>query len=249
MQKTKITALTAYDASFAKIFDECGIDIILVGDSLGNVIKGCENTLCVSMQDMIYHTKSVAKAKKNTLIIADMPSKSYDNPKIALNNAKSLIDAGADMIKIEGGSEYTEVFQIFQQHRIRVCGHLGLLPQSVETMGYKVQGKNENEATKITKDAILLEKLGVEYIVLECVPSQLAEHITQQLQIKTIGIGAGVGTDGQILVSYDMLGITSGKLPKFVKNFGENCSVIEATQNYINAVKTLTFPSEKQSYT
>jgi 3-methyl-2-oxobutanoate hydroxymethyltransferase len=246
--QTKLTALTAYDSSFAKLFDECGIDIILVGDSLGNVIKGCENTLCVTMEDIEYHTKSVVKSCENALVIADMPAGSYDNPQLALTNAKRLIACGAKMIKIEGGIEFKEVFQIFKDNNIRVCGHLGLLPQSVETMGYKVQGKNQADAEYITNEALFLESMGVEMVVLECIPSDLAANITNKLTIQTIGIGAGSGVDGQILVCYDMLGITSGKLPKFVKNFGRDFGVIQATKNYIQEVKDLSFPSEKYSY-
>jgi 3-methyl-2-oxobutanoate hydroxymethyltransferase len=249
---TKLTALTAYDASFAKIFDACGIDIILVGDSLGNVIKGCENTLCVTMEDVEYHTQNVAKSCENALIIADMPANSYNTPKQALANAQRLLGAGASMIKIEGGKQYNDVFQIFKKHNIRTCGHLGLLPQSVETMGYKIQGKTQHEAELITQDALFLESIGVELLVLECIPSGLAKDITQLLTINTIGIGAGPYTNGQILVSYDMIGVTSAipsaKLPKFVRNFGEHCGVIQATRDYIDAVKNLKFPNTRHSY-
>lgn len=244
----KLTALTAYDYSFAKIFDECGIDIILVGDSLGNVIKGDENTLKVTINEMIYHTKNVAKGVTNALIVADMPYLSYENPDLALTNAKKLLDSGANMIKIEGGVEYKAVFEAFAKNNIRVCGHLGLQPQSVATMGYKVQGQTDGSASEILENAILLEKLGVEILVLECIPSKLADSITNTLKIKTIGIGAGLATNGQILVGYDMLGITSGKIPRFVKNFGKDCSVIQATKNYINEVKKLQFPNSENEY-
>jgi len=244
----KLTALTAYDYSFAKLFDSCGVDIILVGDSLGNTIKGCENTLCVSMSDMVYHTKNVAKGCKNSIVIADMPYLSYENKEEAIINAKQLIKVGADMVKIEGGEKYTEIFKEFTKHNIQVCGHLGLQPQSVKTMGYKVQGQSKNEAAQIVKDAILLENLGVKMLVLECIPTELAKNITEQLTIKTIGIGAGKEVDGQILVGYDILGITSSKLPKFVKNFAKNCGVKEATKNYIDAVKNIDFPDKKYSY-
>ena len=244
----KLTALTAYDSSFAKIFDRCGIDIILVGDSLGNVIKGDDNTLSVSMNEMIYHTKNVVKVCNNATIITDMPYLSYENAAQALNNAQDLINAGADMVKIEGGERYLNIFKIFKKNNIRVCGHLGLQPQSIQTMGYKVQGRDKKRADEIIKDAIILEKSGIELLILECVPSELAKKITKLLTIKTIGIGAGLATNGQILVSYDMLGITSGNIPKFVKNFAQDCNITDAVKKYIDAVQKLEFPTIDHSY-
>ncbi|MBL6977077.1 MAG: 3-methyl-2-oxobutanoate hydroxymethyltransferase, partial [Candidatus Thioglobus sp.] len=189
----KITCLTAYDASFAKLFDECGVDMILVGDSLGNVIQGGENTLGVSMEDMIYHTRIVAKCVQKALLIADMPYQSYTNSEQTLENAQRLMRSGAQMVKFEGGSEHEASFKILQANNIPVCGHLGLQPQSVIEMGgYKVQGRDDASAEKILADALLLESLGVSVLVLECVPAQLAAKISQQLSIPTIGIGAGV---------------------------------------------------------
>ena len=249
-QGKKITCLTAYDASFSKLFDECGIDTILVGDSLGNVIQGGENTLAVSMDDMIYHTKSAAQGVKTALLISDMPYQSYTNSQQALDNAKLLISAGGEMVKFEGGSEHKDIFQILQNNNIPVCGHLGLQPQSVIEMGgYRVQGKDKKGAQKIIDDALALESWGVEVLVLECIPAELAKQISQALSIPTIGIGAGVDCDGQVLVSYDMLGITQGGTPKFVKNFlTESGDIKTAVNNFISAVKQQEFPSDQHSY-
>jgi len=228
----KITCLTAYDSSFSQLFDECGVDIILVGDSLGNVIQGGENTLGVTMEDMIYHTQSVAKGIKGALLIADMPYQSYDNAKQTLANAQRLIDAGAQMVKFEGGQEHKDSFKILQANNIPVCGHLGLQPQSVIEMGgYKVQGKDEASAKRIIDDALALEAWGVQTLVLECIPAALAKQVSQALSIPTIGIGAGTDCDGQVLVSYDMLGINTGHLPRFVKNFLQGNDNIQAAVN------------------
>jgi 3-methyl-2-oxobutanoate hydroxymethyltransferase len=243
---SKLTALTAYDYSMAKIFDSCEIDIILVGDSLGNVIKGEENTLNVSMTEMIYHTTNVARGVNNALLIADMPYQSDDNKEKALTNAKSLIAAGAEMVKIEGAK--FDIISHLIANNIRVCSHLGLEPQSIRTMGLKVQGRDDDSANTILNNALQLEKLGVELLVLECIPYELAKKITNTLsQTKTIGIGAGNQTDGQILVGYDMLGISENNA-KFVLNFGKNTNVLTATQNYITAVKNGDFPDKEHSY-
>ncbi|SHN94159.1 3-methyl-2-oxobutanoate hydroxymethyltransferase [bacterium endosymbiont of Bathymodiolus sp. 5 South] len=244
----KITCLTAYDASFASVFDKCGVDIVLVGDSLGNVIKGNENTLGVSMNDMLYHTQAVAKGTNQALLISDMSYQSYTSAKQTLENAKCLMSAGAQMVKFEGGSEHESSFKILQDNNIPVCGHLGLQPQSVVEMGgYKVQGKDESDAQRILEDAKALEGWGVKTIVLECIPAKLGKKISQSLNIPTIGIGAGVDCDGQVLVSYDMLGITQNP-PKFVKNFLTSGSITSATDDFIQAVKNQTFPTDKHSY-
>ncbi len=244
----KITCLTAYDASFAQVFDECGIDSILVGDSLGNVIKGDENTLSVSIKDMIYHIQAVAKTCNKALLIADMPYKSYQTSEQTLKNANLLLDAGAQMVKFEGGYEHKASFKALQNNSIPVCGHLGLQPQSVIEMGgYKVQGRNKNDAQRILDDAKALEIWGVKAILLECIPASLAKQISEQLSIPTIGIGAGVDCDGQVLVSYDMLGITKNTT-KFVKNFLSNGSIESATKDFIQAVKNSTFPTNKYSF-
>jgi 3-methyl-2-oxobutanoate hydroxymethyltransferase len=246
----KITCLTAYDYSFARLFDACGIDIILVGDSLGNVIQGGENTLNVSMEDMVYHTHSVAKACQKSLLIADLPYHSYQTPKQALENAKRLIDQGADMIKLEGACGFEAHFANLNQADIAVCGHLGLQPQSVLEMGgYRVQGKDTQGAQRILTDAQLLESWGAQALVLECIPSELGKKISQKLSVPTIGIGAGVDCDGQVLVSYDMLGINTGYLPKFVHNFLlESKDIPSAVSAFKTAVKQGVFPNKSNSY-
>ena len=245
-----ITCLTAYDASFAGLFDQCGIDVILVGDSLGNVIKGDENTLGVTIDDMCYHTQAVANKIQNSLLIADMPYQTYSNPNDAIKNANLLLKAGAQVIKIEGGEECEAVFKSFQDEQIPVCGHLGLQPQSIQELGgYKVQGREEASAQKILKDAKLLEELGVEVMVLECIPTKLGKEISESISIPTIGIGAGNYCDGQVLVSYDMLDINLGRKPKFVKNFMTgNSSIEEAVKLFISEVKSRKFPSADYSY-
>ncbi len=246
----KITCLTAYDSSFSSVFDTCGVDVILVGDSLGNVIQGGENTLGVTMEDMIYHTQSVAKGIQDALLIADMPYQSYESADQTLSNAQRLIDAGAQMVKFEGGQEHKNSFEILQVNNIPVCGHLGLQPQSVIEMGgYKVQGKDETSAKRIIDDALALESWGVKTLVLECVPAVLAKQISQAISIPTIGIGAGVDCDGQVLVSYDMLGINTGHSPKFVRNFiKENNDIQGAVDAFIKAVKCQSFPDDEYSY-
>ncbi len=243
----KITCLTAYDASFAQLFDACGVDSILVGDSLGNVIQGHENTLSVNMQAMLYHTQSVARGVKHALLISDMPYQSYTNAEQALANAQRLMQAGAHMVKLEGGREHKACFNSLQDNNIAVCGHLGLQPQSVLTMGYKVQGKNQHDAQTILDDAKALESWGVKAIVLECVPASLGKQVAQSINIPVIGIGAGVDCDGQVLVGYDMLGITQHP-PKFVKNFLTNGTPKSATKAFIQAVKNQQFPTDAQSY-
>jgi 3-methyl-2-oxobutanoate hydroxymethyltransferase len=246
----KISCLTAYDASFAKLIDSCGVDLILVGDSLGMVVQGGENTCSVTMSEMVYHTKAVARVCEKALIIADMPYQSYDDLSAALENAKQLISAGAQMVKLEGGTERQEVIQILVANEIPVCGHLGLQPQKVKkAIDYKIQGKDKNSAEIIIEDALLLESLGVSTLVLECVPSSLAKLVSKQLSIPTIGIGAGKYCDGQVLVCFDMLGITQGKLPRFVRDFTVDTNGISmAIKAFVRAVKNQSFPSEKESY-
>ena len=246
----KITCLTAYDASMAKLLDQSGIDAILIGDSLGMVIQGGENTRSVSIDDMIYHTSIVSSSCNDALIIADMPFASYDNPKDALDNARALIDVGARMVKIEGGSENSEVIKTLISNNINICGHFGLQPQMViNSDEYRVQGRDENSAKKIIKNAVLLESLGVSALVLECIPSDLAQTVTEKLTIPTIGIGAGADCDGQVLVSFDMLGITSGKQPRFVRNFLNNQNTIsDAIEAFVMEVKAGTFPNQSESY-
>ena len=246
----KIACLTAYDASMAKLIDKCGVDVVLIGDSLGMVVKGHKNTRSVTMQDMLYHTEIVANSCQQALVIADMPFMSYESSELALKNAQNLINVGADMVKIEGGQEHEEVFSVLSSNKINVCGHLGLQPQMVtDSSEYKIQGKDEHSAGIILSDALLLESLGVSAIVLECVPSALAKKVSSKLVIPTIGIGAGKYCDGQVLVSYDMLGITQGKLPRFVRNFVATEGMIPlAISAFVKEVKAGTFPSTSESY-
>ena len=249
-QGQKISCLTAYDASMAKILDQSGVDAILIGDSLGMVVQGGENTRSVSINDMIYHTSIVSDSNSNALVIADMPFASYDSSDDALKNAKSLIDAGARMVKIEGGSEHSDVIKTLISNNINICGHLGLQPQLViKSDDYRVQGRDDSSAQTILNNALLLESLGVSVLVLECIPSDLAKTISEKLTIPTIGIGAGVHCDGQVLVSYDMLGITTGKQPRFVRNFLSNqITISDAVESFVVEVKKGTFPSESESY-
>jgi len=246
----KITCLTAYDASMAKLIDDCGVDVVLIGDSLGMVIQGYKNTRSVTMQDMLYHTEIVANSCQQALVISDMPFQSYDSSELALINAQNLVNAGADMVKIEGGQEHEEVFRVLSSNNVNICGHLGLQPQKVrESSEYKIQGKDENSAKLILSDALLLESLGISSLVLECIPSALAKEVSSKLNIPTIGIGAGKDCDGQVLVCYDMLGITQGKLPRFVRNFVSAKGTIPlAISAFVKEVKAGTFPSTSESY-
>ena len=246
----KITCLTAYDSSIAKLIDNCGVDVVLIGDSLGMVIQGHKNTRLVTMQDMLYHTEIVANSCQQALVIADMPFQSYDSGELALINAQNLVNAGADMVKIEGGQEHEEVFRVLSSNNINICGHLGLQPQMVtESSEYKIQGKDKNSAELILNDALLLESLGISSLVLECIPSALAKEVSSRLNIPTIGIGAGKDCDGQVLVCYDMLGITQGKLPRFVRNFVSTEGTIPlAISAFVKEVKAGTFPTTSEGY-
>ncbi len=259
-QGEKIAVLTSYDASFTTRIEQAGADVILVGDSLGGVIHGQATTLSVTMDDMLYHMRHVAHARQQTLLIGDMPYHSYENKQMALENAKRLMDAGADMVKLEGAGigagSVAESIEHIIKNNIPVCGHLGLLPQSVEELGgYKVQGREQAAAEKMLADAKHLESIGVDMIVLECIPAALGKTISNAINIATIGIGAGVECDGQVLVLYDLLGITPGKLPKFVKNFLATASaennenlIVNAIKDFVIAVKQNQFPTAEQSY-
>jgi len=202
------------------------------------------------MQDMMYHTEIVTSSCQKALMIADMPFKSYDSSELALINAQNLINAGADMVKIEGGQEHEEVFRVLSSNNINVCGHLGLQPQMLtDSSEYKIQGKDESSAKIILNDALLLESLGISSLVLECIPSLLAKEVSSKLNIPTIGIGAGKECDGQVLVCYDMLGITQGKIPRFVRNFVATEGTIPlAISAFVKEVKAGTFPSSSESY-
>lgn len=248
----KITMLTAYDYSTAKLIDEAGINSILIGDSLGNVILGYEDTLSVTMEDMLHHTRAVARGAKNALVVADMPFMSYQTSVYdAVVNAGRLIKEGrAQAVKLEGGAAVCEQIRAIVNASIPVVAHLGLTPQSINAFGgYKVQGKSEEAAKKLISDAKAIEEAGAFALVLECVPAKLAELISQIISIPTIGIGAGAGCDGQVLVYQDMLGMFSDYTPKFVKKFaniGE--AMTQAFREYINEVKSGTFPAEEHGY-
>lgn len=246
----KITCLTAYDASFASVIDQAGIDIVLVGDSLGMVIQGQNSTLPVTLDDMVYHCQLVARGKQKALLIADMPFMSYSTPKIAFESAARLMREGqAEMVKLEGAWA-AETIEMLVERGIPVCGHLGLTPQSVYQLGgYRVQGRAEIEAQRLREEALLLQSAGASLIILECIPGNLAAEITASLRIPTIGIGAGKDCDGQVLVLYDMLGITVGKKPSFSKDFLlGNGSVSVAIEAFIQAVKNGTFPGPKHTF-
>lgn len=248
--KEKIACLTSYDGSFAKIQDETGVDVLLVGDSLGMVLHGDETTLNVTMNDMIYHTRLVSDNCHRALVISDMPYKSYTSPIQALENARRLAhESNTDMVKMEGGEEISEAVSSITQDGIPVCGHLGLMPQSIHKLGgYRLQAKTEAEANKLKEDAILLQASGAQCLVLECVPVKVAEDVCSLLDIPVIGIGAGVGCDGQVLVLYDMLDISEQKF-KFSKNFlSGRDSITDAIKAYVAAVKNNSFPSISHSY-
>lgn len=256
----KIAMLTCYDATFAKLMELAGLDIILVGDSLGMVLQGAENTLNVSMHHMTYHTKNVAAGAPNTLIIADMPIGSYEHDnEAAYKNAVWLIKSGAHMVKFEGGGFKANTARYLVDHGIPVCAHLGFTPQSVNQIGgYKVQGKTDESAAKIMQDAMDMADAGVSFVLLEMVPATLAKKITGVIKVPTIGIGAGVDCSGQVLVLQDLLGIYNGpatknpsdfKSPRFVRNFLKDTnSIQEAIAAYIKAVKDNSFPAKEHSY-
>ena len=249
----KITMLTAYDFSTAKLEDEAGVNTILVGDSLGMVMLGYENTLSVTMEDMIHHTRAVAKGAKNALVVADMPFMSYQTSVYdAVKNAGRLIKEGhAHAVKLEGGAAVAEQIRAIVKAQIPVVAHLGLTPQSVNAFGgFKVQGKTAEKAKQLIEDAKLIEEAGAFAVVLECVPAKLAEKISKTISIPTIGIGAGAGCDGQVLVYQDMLGMFGGFTPKFVKKFTDVGEIMKnAFKEYINEVKSGEFPKEEHSFT
>jgi 3-methyl-2-oxobutanoate hydroxymethyltransferase len=246
----KITALTAYDASFAKLFDQQGIEVILVGDSLGMVLQGQDDTLSVTTNEIAYHTKCVCAGAKNAFVIADMPFMSYSEPAIAYKNAAKLIRNGASMVKLEGGEWLLETIAGLVARSVPVCGHLGLTPQSVNVLGgYKVQGRLQSQADKLISAALALADAGIQLLVLECVPASLAGAISEKLSIPVIGIGAGADTDGQILVMHDMLGISANYMPKFSKNYLlETGNIADSVKQYISDVKSHTFPSSEHSF-
>lgn len=247
----KFTVLTCYDATFSTILENAGIDVLLVGDSLGNVLHGENTTLSVTLDDMIYHTRCVARGASKAFIITDMPFGSYQvSPEQAFENASKILAAGAHMVKIEGGQIMADTIQFLTQRGIPVCAHIGLTPQSIHQLGgYKLQGNSEKSAKQLLNDAKLLEKSGASLLVMEVVPAKLAKKITQALSIPTIGIGAGGDCSGQVLVLHDMLGLVQGKKPRFVKDFMANAkSIQEAIADYVTAVKTGQFPGKEHEF-
>ncbi len=249
----KLTMLTAYDYSTAKLMDEAGVNSILVGDSLGNVILGYEDTISVTMEDMIHHGAAVARGAKNALVVVDMPFMSYQTSVYdALVNAGRLMKEGrADAIKLEGGVEVCPQIKAIVGAGIPVCAHIGLTPQSINAFGgFKVQGKSEEAARKLLEDAKAVEEAGAFAVVIEGVPKKLADLITEKLRIPTIGIGAGNGCDGQVLVYQDMLGMFSDFTPKFVKRYAETGEIMkEAFRTYISEVQSGVFPATEHEYT
>ena len=251
--KEKIVAITAYDFPVAKIMDECGIDLILVGDSLGMVVLGYENTIPVTMEEMIHHTKPVARASKNALVVGDMPYFSFhlSIEESVMNASRFLKEAGAKAVKIEGSSKKRlKLIETLVEAEIPVMGHVGLTPQSIHHFGrFKVKGREVDEAKKIITGAMNLEKAGVFSVVLECIPMELARIITEKLKVPTIGIGAGPYCDGQILVFHDLVGYSNGYLPKFVKKYADFHELISrSVKGYIDDVKGGKFPDDKYSY-
>ena len=249
--KEKIACLTAYDASFAQLLEKSGIDVVLVGDSLGMVIQGCDTTLPVSVEDMLYHTQCVEKGLDNALLITDMPFLSFTSEEEAVLNAGLFMkQGGAHMVKLEGGVDQVDTVAALNKNGIPVCAHLGLQPQYVHKIGgYHVQGRDDAAADKMLKDALTLQDAGADLMLLECVPESLARKITNALDIPVIGIGAGADCDGQILVLYDILDISLGFRPKFSKNFMSSANSIEqAIQQYVSAVKKSEFPAAEHVF-
>jgi 3-methyl-2-oxobutanoate hydroxymethyltransferase len=247
-----IAALTAYDASFARVLDAAGVDVVLVGDSLGMVIQGHGSTLPVTVDDIVYHTACVARGLHSALLISDMPFQSYATADRAITAASAMLaQGGASMVKLEGAGALLESIRFLSERDIPVCAHLGLTPQSVLKLGgYKVQGREEAAARKLLDDARAVADAGADLLVLECVPTAIATEITQAIAIPTIGIGAGAGCDGQILVLHDLLGINSGhRRPRFVRDFlADGGSIEGAIKAYVAAVKSRAFPAAEHSY-
>jgi len=249
--KEKISCLTAYDVSFAELLDNAGVDVVLVGDSLGMVIQGFDSTIPVTMNDMVYHGKVVSRGLKRAFLILDMPFMSDASTQQAVENAgRFMKECGANMVKLEGGADQKELVETLTRLGIPVCAHLGLQPQRVHKLGgYKVQGRDVSEAEKMLEDARILEQAGADLLLLECVPAALSKQVTDQANIPVIGIGAGNQTDGQILVLYDILGVSSGHIPKFSKNYMQQTdSIQQAVEQYIKEVKSKQFPDEDHTF-
>lgn len=246
----KFTAITAYDATFARLFDEAGVPVLLIGDSLGMVLQGHTDTLPVTVEDMAYHTRSVRRGTDKALVVADLPFMSYADPLSACQNAAKLMAAGAGMVKIEGGDWLCDTVKLLNRNGVPVCGHLGLTPQSVHVFGgFRIQGRDEQQADEIYHHALALQAAGIQLLVLECVPAALAERITKALRIPVIGIGAGNLTDGQVLVMHDAFGVTSGYVPKFSKNFlAETGDIRAAVRLYMSQVADGSFPGPEHTF-
>jgi 3-methyl-2-oxobutanoate hydroxymethyltransferase len=246
-----IACLTAYDASYALLVDAAGVDLVLVGDSLGMVIQGHETTVPVTVADIIYHTRNVARGLRRPFLVSDMPFMSYVEPAQALDNAVQMMqEGGAMMIKLESGDGQLEVVEHLAKHDIPVCAHLGLKPQSVHKIGgFKVQGRDPKQAKQMIASARKLQDAGADLLLLECVPNELGQAVTRSIRLPVIGIGAGPQVDGQILVLYDMLGITQGRTPRFVQNFmaGQE-SPLDAIKAYVQAIKTRTYPAPEHCF-
>ena len=246
----KITMLTSYDASFAALMDQCGVDTILIGDSLGMVIQGHGTTLPVTVDDIAYHTACVARGSKRPLLVGDLPFGSYNTPQQAMENAATLMRAGAEMVKLEGGAWLAPTVKLLVERGMPVCAHLGLTPQSVHQLGgFKVQGKTDSAAEQLLADAMAMQEAGASMVVLEAIPAPLAAEVTKKLAIPTIGIGAGVDCSGQVLVLHDMIGAFPGHRPKFVKDFMQGqSSLAGAIGAYVAAVKDRSFPGPEHSF-
>ncbi|HEV8444241.1 MAG TPA: 3-methyl-2-oxobutanoate hydroxymethyltransferase [Steroidobacteraceae bacterium] len=247
----KIACITCYDASFAVLCDAADADLVLVGDSLGMVLQGHDTTVPVTMDDIIYHSKAVARGLHRPFLVADLPFASYPTPDIALANSVRLMqEGGAEMVKLESGIGQLEIVEFLARHDIAVCAHLGLKPQSVhKTGGFRVQGRDDAAARRMLENARALESAGADIVLLECIPSELGKRITEALEVPVIGIGAGPDTDGQILVLYDVLDITSGRKPRFVKNFMDGASSnLDALKKYVAAVKDKAYPGPEHEF-
>ncbi len=246
-----IACVTAYDASYAALVDAAGVDLVLVGDSLGMVIQGHDTTVPVTVDDIIYHTKIVSRGLRRAFLVSDMPFMSYTNPDQALQNAVQMMqEGGAMMIKLEGGAGQLEIVEHLARHDIPVCAHLGLKPQSVHKIGgFRVQGRDAKQATKMIDSAKRLQDIGADLVLLECVPNELGEKIRAAIELPVIGIGAGPNVDGQILVLYDILDITQGRTPKFVRNFMTgNDSPLAAIRSFVKSVKEREYPAAEHCF-
>lgn len=247
----RIAMLTCYDATFAHAMEAAGVDVILIGDSLGNVVQGLQTTVPVTLESMVYHTACVARARQRAWILADLPYGTYhESPQVAWRNAMQLAQAGAHMIKLEGGGWTTDTVRFLTERGIPVCAHLGLTPQTVTALsGFKVQGRDEQGAAQIKAHARELVAAGAQMLLLEMVPAGLAGELTRELGVPVIGIGAGAQCSGQVLVMHDLLGITPGRRPRFVRDFMQgSASIVDAFQRYVGEVKAGTFPGAEHSY-